>query len=76
MWKAHRRKKQFILIKTIPFGEYEGGNGVKIGYTMKAGRCLVSSATRGVRTLIAIVLNDRNWFEDCYSLLDYGFKRV
>jgi len=74
MWKAHREKNNLFYNKNNTLWEYEGGNGVKIGYTMKAGRCLVSSATRGGRTLIAIVLNDRNWFEDCYSLLDYGFK--
>src|SRR5690606_35675814 len=43
------------------------------GYTKAAGRCLVSSATRNGMQLIAVVLNDGNWFNDCYTLLDYGF---
>ncbi len=74
MWKAHREKNNLFYNKNNTLWEYKGGNGVKTGYTMRAGRCLVSSATRKGQTLIAIVLNDRNWFEDCYSLLDYGFK--
>ena len=34
---------------------------------------MVSSATRAGTQLISVVLNDRNWFEDCYRLMDYGF---
>jgi D-alanyl-D-alanine carboxypeptidase (penicillin-binding protein 5/6) len=36
---------------------YPGADGVKTGYTGKAGRCLVSSATRNNRRIIAVVLN-------------------
>lgn len=53
--------------------QYDGGDGVKIGYTQAAGRCLVASATRNNMQLIAVVLNDNNWFNDCYNLFDYGF---
>lgn len=53
--------------------QYDGGNGIKIGYTKSSGRTLVASAKREDRTLIAVVLNDGNWFADAYSLLDYGF---
>ena len=49
------------------------GRWGKIGYTNRAGRCLVSSATRAGTQLISVVLNDRNWFEDCYKLMNYGF---
>lgn len=55
--------------------QYEGATGVKIGYTMTAGRCLVASAEREGTELIAVVLNDHNWFEDAYRLMDYGFER-
>lgn len=54
--------------------QYDGGDGVKIGYTQAAGRCLVASATRDNMQLIAVVLNDNNWFQDCYNLFDYGFN--
>ena len=74
MWKAERDKNNIFYNKNKTLWEYEGGDGVKIGYTKRAGRCLVSSATRNDTQLIAVVLNDRNWFNDCYTLMDYGFK--
>jgi len=53
--------------------QYEGGTGIKIGFTEKSGRTLVASAARGGTELIAVVLNDPNWFTDAYALMDYGF---
>lgn len=56
--------------------EYEGATGVKIGYTKKSGRTLVASAKRDKTELLAVVLNDSNWFNDAYAMLDYGFERI
>lgn len=53
---------------------YEGADGVKTGYTKKALRCLVSSATRNGQQLVAVTLNDGNDWNDHASLLDYGFN--
>ncbi|WP_203457099.1 D-alanyl-D-alanine carboxypeptidase family protein [Paenibacillus tepidiphilus] len=53
---------------------YEGADGVKTGYTKKALRCLVSSATRGGQQLVAVTLNDGNDWNDHAALLDYGFN--
>lgn len=53
---------------------YEGMIGVKTGYTLAAGRCLVTAARRGGMTLIAVTLNDRNDWHDHAELLDYGFS--
>ena len=36
---------------------YPGADGVKTGYTGKAGRCLVTSATRNGQRYISVVLN-------------------
>lgn len=55
---------------------YEGGNGVKTGYTEAAGRCLVSAAKRGNVQLIAVVLDSEYMWDDSIALLDYGFKQV
>ncbi len=52
---------------------YEGTVGVKTGFTSSAGRCLVSAATKGNVTLIAVTLNDRNDWNDHINMLDYGF---
>ena len=59
--------------KTI--SQYEGATGIKIGYTERSGRTLAASAKRDGKELIAVVLNDHNWFNDAYSLMDYGFAR-
>lgn len=73
-WVANRGKNHIFYNKNKTLWEYEGGDGVKTGYTTKAGRCLVTSATRNGMQLIAVVLNDYNWFKDCYALMDYGFN--
>lgn len=52
---------------------YEGADGVKTGYTKSANRCLVSSATRDARQLVAVTLNDPDDWIDHRRLLDYGF---
>ncbi|MBM7614060.1 D-alanyl-D-alanine carboxypeptidase family protein [Alkaliphilus hydrothermalis] len=51
----------------------EGGDGVKTGYTKKSGRCLVASATRNDMQLIAISLNDYDYFNTTRKLLDDSF---
>lgn len=52
---------------------YEGADGVKTGYTKKALRCLVSSATRNGQQLVVVTLNDGDDWADHRNLLDYGF---
>lgn len=53
---------------------YKGLIGVKTGYTLAAGRCLVTAARRGGMTLVAVTLNDRNDWADHTAMLDYGFS--
>ncbi len=55
---------------------YSGANGIKTGYTVDAGQCIVASAKRGDRELIAVVLNTQgnNLWTDTAMLLDYGFE--
>jgi D-alanyl-D-alanine carboxypeptidase len=52
---------------------YPGGDGVKTGYTVKAGRCLAASATKDDWQLATIVLNAPDWWRDSSNLLSYGF---
>ncbi|WP_408638289.1 D-alanyl-D-alanine carboxypeptidase family protein [Paenibacillus glufosinatiresistens] len=54
---------------------YEGADGVKTGYTKKALRCLVSSATRSGQQLVAVTLNDGNDWNDHMAMLDFGFSQ-
>ena len=53
---------------------YEGGNGIKTGYTDAAGKCLCAAAKRDGMQLIAVVLDAPDMFNDCTRLLDYGFE--
>lgn len=66
-WNYKWRNKNKMLYM------YEGADGVKTGYTKKALRCLVSSATRNNQQLVAVTLNDGNDWNDHKQLLDYGF---
>lgn len=55
---------------------YEGADGIKTGYTSKAGRCLITSATRDDWQLICVVLGcDTKNFRtsDSVKLLNYAF---
>ena len=52
---------------------YDGCVGMKTGYTQRAGRTLVSAATREGQTLVAVTLNDPDDWQDHMELLDYGF---
>jgi len=56
---------------------YRGANGIKTGYTVDAGQCIVASAQRDGRELIAVVLNSQgaNLWTDAAALLDYGFEQ-
>ena len=52
---------------------FNGTIGVKTGYTLAAGRTLVSAAQRDGRTLIAVTLRDRDDWNDHAALYEYGF---
>ncbi len=52
--------------------QYDGGTGIKTGYTKAAGRCLVFSAERDGMELVGVVLNCSDMFNDAMRILDYG----
>jgi serine-type D-Ala-D-Ala carboxypeptidase (penicillin-binding protein 5/6) len=53
---------------------YEGTDGIKTGYTKRARGTFVASATRGGRTLIAVVLGNVDIYTPAQQLLDFGFS--
>jgi len=55
---------------------YEGGNGVKTGYTDAAGRCLVSGAKRDGIQLVTVVLDSETMWDDSIALLNFAFTQV
>ena len=53
---------------------YPGATGVKTGYTAAAGFCVVATAERDGRRLVAVVLGTPGEpFSEAASLLNYGF---
>ena len=74
-WESETSDRVFAN-KNKTIQNYDGATGVKIGYTKASGRTLVASAMRGDTELIAVVLNDGNWFDDAYKMMDYGFMTL
>lgn len=54
--------------------KYEFATGGKNGYTPKAGRTLVTSATKDELSLTAVTLNDDYEYDTHISLYDYAFE--
>lgn len=71
-WEG-REYPRVLVNKNKILSTYGGGDGVKTGFTKKAGRCLVSSATRNGMRVIAAVLSCGPMFEDCAALMDKAF---
>ena len=59
---------------------YEYANGLKTGYTDAAKSCIIASASKDNRNLIAVILggnsghNDDSRDADCIRLFEYGFN--
>lgn len=55
---------------------FDGADGIKTGFTDEAGYCLVSSASRNGKKLIAVVLHSskENVWNDSTAMLEYGFQ--
>lgn len=70
--------KKFWLVNTNKLIKtYDGMDGLKTGYTSKAGYCLTATAKKNNMRLIGVVMNEssskiRN--SEMSSLLDYGFN--
>lgn len=56
-------------------GIYPYAIGIKTGYTVPAGMCLVGAAEKDGRNLVSVVLNGgEGYFQDSATLLGYGFE--
>src|SRR5512133_3336119 len=66
--------RRFVTTNQL-LGSYRWTVGGKTGFTNRAGRCLVASASRGGRRLVAVALGSPNAFADVRALFEYGFSR-
>jgi D-alanyl-D-alanine carboxypeptidase (penicillin-binding protein 5/6) len=65
--KIYINKNKFLKL-------YPGANGVKTGWTTLAGWCVVESATRHGKTLIAVDLSSATPYNDAARLLNFGYS--
>lgn len=75
--KSIQSGKRFMSNTNEMLTSYEGADGVKTGYTGKAGRCLITSATRDGRRFISVVLFCDSRDQRALSskkILDYAFE--
>ncbi|OQB25234.1 MAG: D-alanyl-D-alanine carboxypeptidase DacB precursor [Firmicutes bacterium ADurb.Bin182] len=65
---------RWLKNKNKILSQYDGGTGVKTGYTKQAGKCLVFSAQKGNMHLVGTVLDCGEMFPSAMDLLDFGFN--
>ena len=70
------------LINRNSYGYYKYAMGLKTGYTDAAGYCIIASASKDNRTLIAVILGSEtiknvnsSREQDCIRLFDFGFTK-
>jgi serine-type D-Ala-D-Ala carboxypeptidase (penicillin-binding protein 5/6) len=66
--------RRFVTTNQL-LGSYRWTVGGKTGFTNRAGRCLVASASRGGRRLVAVALGSPNAFADVHALFEHGFSK-
>lgn len=71
--KSYKGDFRSFVNKNKLLNTLDGANGVKTGYTEKAGRCLVSSAKRGNMDVVCVVLNCYDMFERSADIIDKCF---
>jgi D-alanyl-D-alanine carboxypeptidase len=67
--KTYVNKNRFLWL-------YPGANGVKTGWTTLSGPCVVETATRHGRTLLAVVLDSPRQYNDAARLLNLGYAML
>lgn len=55
---------------------FPGADGVKTGYTVASGPCLVAAARRGRAWLAVVLLDSANDYAQAEKLLDAGFRKL
>ena len=62
-----------LVNKNKLLSNFDSADGVKTGYTKKAGRCFVGSATRNGMQVVVVVLNCGPMFEETADMLNVAF---
>ncbi|MDD4686230.1 MAG: D-alanyl-D-alanine carboxypeptidase [Clostridia bacterium] len=67
-------KNRYLKSKNKLLNSFQGCDGIKTGFTDKAGRCFVSSASRENLNVVCVVLNCGPMFEECGKFMELAFK--
>ena len=71
--------KKTLMSYNLLVGRYAGADGMKTGFVCASGFNMVGSATRGGKTLVAIVLGEKSAIgrtDAVASLLEHGFAET
>ena len=68
-YKCRLLKNKNKLLKMV-----DGADGVKTGYTKKAGKCFVGSACRNGMRIICVALGAKTMFDDSAKFIEKAFK--
>ena len=71
----YKGKYKSFVNKNKMLYKYEYANGVKTGYTVNAGRCLVSSAKKEDMDIVCVVLNCPDMYERSIQIFESCFKK-
>lgn len=69
-----KNKCRLLKNKNKLLKNFDGADGVKTGYTKKAGKCFVGSATRNGMQVVCVVLNSKTMFDECEKYLNKAFN--
>lgn len=70
------RIRHHLVNKNALIGRYPGIAGLKTGYTLRAGKCLIAYAERDRTQVLLVLLNaSRRWW-DAVDLLDLAFRHA
>jgi len=68
------RRAYFLHNTNRLLGRIPGVEGVKTGFTSKAGRCLIAKVSHNGSDLLLVILNSKRRWNTAKSLIDYGLR--
>jgi D-alanyl-D-alanine carboxypeptidase (penicillin-binding protein 5/6) len=57
-------------------GRIPGVEGIKTGFTSKAGRCLIAKVSQNGSELLLVILNSKRRWNTATNLITYGLQAV
>lgn len=66
--------KAYQLTTTNKLLGNDGVKGVKTGYTINAGECLITLAERNDQQIVTVVLNSPDRFQESKNMIDWAFN--